>query len=182
MTSPTVAAGQRHRERDALAVGDDVVLAARACAVDRAGSAFGPRRAARTWEESITALDQSSWFFERSLFSSSWWSWSQTPASFHAASRRQQVMPSSISGTVSSSLSLRIARQDILRVTVSSSLSPPSADRVALRGQAPRDRRQYFPMPMSPKPNKNSVQGVSIPGVGGRCRHPFMCSARDGHL
>jgi hypothetical protein len=61
-----VAAGQRHRERDALAVGDEVVLAARACAVDRAGSAFGPRRAARTWEESITARDQSSWFFERS--------------------------------------------------------------------------------------------------------------------
>ena len=55
-----VSAGQRHRERDALAVGDDVVFAARACAVDRAGPAFGPLRAARTWEESITARDQSS--------------------------------------------------------------------------------------------------------------------------
>ncbi|KQW06929.1 hypothetical protein ASD08_04885 [Streptomyces sp. Root369] len=88
-----IAAGQRHRERDALAVGDDVVLAARACTVDRAGSAFGPLRAARTWEESITARDQSSWFFDRSSFSSSWCSWSQTPASFQAARRRQQVMP-----------------------------------------------------------------------------------------
>ena len=88
-----IAAGQRHRERDALAVGDDVVLAARTCAVDRAGSAFGPLRAARTWEESITARDQSSWFFDRSSFSSSWCSWSQTPASFQAARRRQQVMP-----------------------------------------------------------------------------------------
>lgn len=37
-----VAAGQRRRERDPLAVGDDVVLAARACAVDRAGAALGP--------------------------------------------------------------------------------------------------------------------------------------------
>ncbi len=43
-----VAAGQRHRERDALAVGEDVMLAARTCAVDRAGTAFGPLRAART--------------------------------------------------------------------------------------------------------------------------------------
>jgi hypothetical protein len=67
-----VSAGQRHRERDPLAVGDDVVFAAWSCAVDRAGSAFGPLRAARTWEESITARDQSSWFFDRSLFSSSW--------------------------------------------------------------------------------------------------------------
>jgi L-fuconate dehydratase len=43
-----VAAGQRHCERDALAVGEDVVLAARPCAVDRAGPAFGPLRAALT--------------------------------------------------------------------------------------------------------------------------------------
>ena len=55
-----VPAGQRHREGDALSVGDDVVLAARTCAVDRDGTAFGPLRAARTWEESITARDQSS--------------------------------------------------------------------------------------------------------------------------
>lgn len=65
-----VSAGQRHRERDALAVDDEVVLAARTCAVDRAGSALGPRRAARTCEESITALDQSSWSFDRSFSSS----------------------------------------------------------------------------------------------------------------
>jgi hypothetical protein len=63
-----VSAGQRHRERDALAVGEDVVFAARPCAVDRAGTAFGPLRAARTWEESITARDQSSCFADRSFF------------------------------------------------------------------------------------------------------------------
>ncbi len=42
-----VAAGQRYRERDALAVDDEVVLAARPCSVDRAGPACGPLRAAR---------------------------------------------------------------------------------------------------------------------------------------
>ena len=88
-----VPAGQGHRERDALSVGEDMVLAARPCAVDRAGTAFGPRRAARTWEESITALDQSSWFFDRSFFSSTACNLSQTPASFQAARRRQHVMP-----------------------------------------------------------------------------------------
>ncbi|MFB4426991.1 hypothetical protein C5F59_038680 [Streptomyces sp. QL37] len=49
-----------HRERDALAVDEDLMPAARPCAVDRAGTAFGPRRAARTWEESITAREQPS--------------------------------------------------------------------------------------------------------------------------
>lgn len=88
-----VAAGQRYRERDALAVDDEVVLAARPCSVDRAGTAFGPRRAARTWEESITALDQSSFFADRSFFSSTRCSCSHTPASFHSARRRQQVIP-----------------------------------------------------------------------------------------
>lgn len=88
-----VSAGQRHRERDALAVGEDVVLAARPCSVDRAGTAFGLRRAALTWEESITALDQSSFFADRSFFSSTRCSFSQTPASFQAARRLQQVIP-----------------------------------------------------------------------------------------
>lgn len=88
-----VPAGQGHCEWDALGVGDDVVLAARSCAVDRAGSAFEPRRAARTWEESITARDQSSFFAARSFSRSSRSSSSHTPASFQAAGRRQQVMP-----------------------------------------------------------------------------------------
>ena len=88
-----VAAGQRHRERDALTFGEDVMLAARPCAVDRAGTAFGPRRAALTWQESITALDQSSCFADRSFFSSTRCSSSHIPASFYAARRRQQVMP-----------------------------------------------------------------------------------------
>lgn len=93
MTSPAVAAGRRHRERDALSVDDGTVLAARPCAVDRAGTAFGPRRAARTCEESITARSQSSQFFDRSFSGSNTCNWSQTPASFQAARRPQQVVP-----------------------------------------------------------------------------------------
>ncbi|GAA2683293.1 hypothetical protein GCM10009864_65270 [Streptomyces lunalinharesii] len=88
-----VAAGQRHRKGDALGVGDDVVLAARPCAVDRAGTAFGPLRAARTWEESIIARDQSRFPADRRFFGSSTCSRSHAPVSFHAASRRQQVVP-----------------------------------------------------------------------------------------
>lgn len=88
-----VSAGQRHGERDALPVDEDVVLAARPCSVDRAGTAFGPLRAARTWLESITARDQSNCLADRSFFSRTAWSRSHTPASFHAARRRQHVMP-----------------------------------------------------------------------------------------
>lgn len=88
-----VSAGQQHRERDALPVDEDVVLAARPGAVDRAGPAFGPRRAARTWLESITARDQSSCLAARNFVSSTAWSRSHTPASFHAARRRQHVIP-----------------------------------------------------------------------------------------
>ncbi|GHD91960.1 hypothetical protein GCM10010508_42800 [Streptomyces naganishii JCM 4654] len=83
-----VAAGQRHREEDALPVGEDVVLAARPCAVDRAGPASGPRRAARTWEESITARDQSSFFTERSFFSSTrMWRSSATATKYRSERR-----------------------------------------------------------------------------------------------
>lgn len=51
------------------------------------------RRAARTWLESITARDQSNCFAARSLDSRTACRRSHTPASFHAARRRQQVIP-----------------------------------------------------------------------------------------
>ena len=54
-----VAAGQRHRQRDAVRLGDQVVLGARPGTVDRARARFGPPFSARTWELSITARDQS---------------------------------------------------------------------------------------------------------------------------
>ncbi len=79
MTSLRFPPGQRHREREALGVGDDVAPAARPCAADRAGAPCKPRRAAWTWEELITARNQSGFF--RSTRCNA----SHTPASFHAA-------------------------------------------------------------------------------------------------
>jgi hypothetical protein len=55
-----VAAGQGRGEGDAARVGDDVVFRARAAAVDRARTDFGPPLSARMWEPSITARDMSS--------------------------------------------------------------------------------------------------------------------------
>jgi hypothetical protein len=89
----TVAAGQRHGQGDAGALGQDVVLRARAGAVDRARAAFGPRLAARTCEESITARDQSSFPAACSSASSISCSRCHTPARFHSSRRRQQVIP-----------------------------------------------------------------------------------------
>src|SRR5947199_7643626 len=62
-------------------------------ALDRARAAFGPRRAARTCELSITARDQSSFPAAFSSAKSSSCSRCHTPASFHSARRRQQVIP-----------------------------------------------------------------------------------------
>ncbi len=59
----------------------------------RARAAFGPRRAARTCEESITARDQSSLPAAWSSASSSSCSRCHTPARFHSSRRRQQVIP-----------------------------------------------------------------------------------------
>lgn len=80
--------GADHRADPALPQ-EPALLAARPCVVDRAGAACRLLRTARAWEESIIARDQSSWFFDGSLFSS-WCSFSQTPASFQAARRRQR--------------------------------------------------------------------------------------------
>jgi hypothetical protein len=52
-----VAAGQRDRERDPAGVADEVVLAAWACAVDRACARLRPPLRARRWAASITARD-----------------------------------------------------------------------------------------------------------------------------
>jgi hypothetical protein len=88
-----VAAGQGCTQRDAGALGQDVVLRARPGAVDRARTAFGPRRAARTWEESITALDQPRLPAPCSSARRSSCSCCHTPAWFHSSRRRQQVIP-----------------------------------------------------------------------------------------
>src|SRR5690606_16538330 len=62
-----VAAGEADGQRDARALGDHVVFRAGPGAVDRARTGFGPPLSARTWELSITALDQSSFWAACSL-------------------------------------------------------------------------------------------------------------------
>jgi hypothetical protein len=60
----------------------------------RPGSdAFGPRLAARTCEESMTARDQSNFPAPCNSASNNSCSCCQTPARFHSSRRRQQVMP-----------------------------------------------------------------------------------------
>lgn len=88
-----VAAGQADGEGDSARAGDDVVFRARAAAVDRARTGFGPPLSARTWEPSITARDMSSWSAARSLPSRTSYSRYHTPASFQPRNRRQQVIP-----------------------------------------------------------------------------------------
>ena len=88
-----VAAGQRHRQRDPVRLGDHMVLGARPGTVDRARPRFGPPLTARTWELSITAVDQSSAPAVCSSASSSSCSCCHTPASCQSRSRRQHVIP-----------------------------------------------------------------------------------------
>ena len=88
-----VSAGQADREGNPAGVADEVVLAAGACAVDRACARLVPPFNARTCEASITARDQSSRSTARNRARRSWWSFSQTPAWFQSRSRRQQVIP-----------------------------------------------------------------------------------------
>jgi hypothetical protein len=88
-----VSAGQADREGNPAGVADEVVLAAGACAVDRACARLVPPFNARTGEASITARDQSSRSTARNRARRSWWSLSQTPAWFQSRSRRQQVIP-----------------------------------------------------------------------------------------
>ena len=88
-----VPAGQGDRQRDAVRLGDQVVLRARLGAVDRARSCFGPPFIALMCELSITALDQSSAPAAFSSASSASCSCCQTLASCQSRSRRQHVIP-----------------------------------------------------------------------------------------
>lgn len=75
-----VAAGQRDGQRGAMAVGQNVVLGAPPCAVDRARTCFGPPLSALTCELSITARDQSSFPAACNSASSTSCNRSHTPA------------------------------------------------------------------------------------------------------
>jgi hypothetical protein len=85
--------GQDDRERDALCVDDDVVLAAELAPVRRVRAGFFPASMARTEELSTMARAISSWPRDRSSANSVSWMRCQTPASCHATRRRQQAVP-----------------------------------------------------------------------------------------
>ena len=88
-----VAAGQRHRKRDAGAVDQDVVFAAGAGAVYRTGTGVDPPLSARMCDPSIDARDQSIARSPCNSDSSSRCNWSHTPASVQSRNRRQHVIP-----------------------------------------------------------------------------------------
>jgi hypothetical protein len=88
-----VGSGQLHTQRNALGIGEKMMLAARFAAIRRVWPRLKPPKTARTELESTTARDQSIWSTTCRRRSNSWWSFSQTPAFCQSRSRRQQVMP-----------------------------------------------------------------------------------------
>jgi hypothetical protein len=84
---------QDDRERDALRVDDEVVLAAELAPVRGIGPGFFPASMARTDELSTSARVKSSSPRRRSSASMVSWIRCQTPASCHATSRRQEAVP-----------------------------------------------------------------------------------------
>jgi len=88
-----VGPGNYARERDALRVGENVVLAPRLTAIGWVRSSFFPRCMARTDELSTTASARSSWSRRRSSAKSTSCKRCHTPDSCQSLSRRQQVTP-----------------------------------------------------------------------------------------
>jgi hypothetical protein len=88
-----VCAGQDDRERDALRVDDEVVLAAELASVRGIRAGFFPASMARMDELSTMARVKSISPRRRSSASSISWIRCQTPACCHATSRRQQAVP-----------------------------------------------------------------------------------------
>ena len=84
---------QLDTQRQPLGIGAKMMFAARFAAVGRVRSGLKPPKTARTLLESTTARDQSIRPAASNRRSSSWWSFSQTPAFCQSRSRRQQVMP-----------------------------------------------------------------------------------------
>jgi len=88
-----VRASECRGERNAIRIGDDVVLRAAFPAIRGVGAGLLPPKTARTEALSTTARDQSILSASRNRLSNTWCTSCQTPASCHSCSRRQQVMP-----------------------------------------------------------------------------------------
>src|SRR5512132_1420893 len=98
-----VGGGDRGGQREPSCVADQVELAPRPATIDWICAHVVPPRLARTLMVSTLARDQSSRPCSPRRSSTSRWSWSNTPASAHSVSRRQQVagepQPSSRAGS-----------------------------------------------------------------------------------
>ena len=81
------------RQRNAVAIGDQVVLAPQLPSIRWRRARFFPAWCARTEDESTSARDQSSWLAAWSRSSSTRWSRCQTPTRCQSRKRRQQVIP-----------------------------------------------------------------------------------------
>jgi hypothetical protein len=88
-----IGAAQNCRDRDAGGVGGDMVFGTGSRTISGVRTGFWPAPSARIDDESTTTRQKSIWSAARSLASSNWCSWSQTPACCHAFKRRQQVTP-----------------------------------------------------------------------------------------
>ncbi|GAX56151.1 hypothetical protein SO3561_07718 [Streptomyces olivochromogenes] len=89
----TISAGQRDGQWCSVPVGDQVVLAARTCAVDRRRSGVSPPLRARTREPSTAASSMSSRRAARNSARRTSCRRGQTPASVQSLNRRQAVTP-----------------------------------------------------------------------------------------
>ena len=88
-----VGAGQDDIQWRAVAVDEEVVLAARLAPISRVGTSFFPPCTARTDEESAITREKSRRSAWRNLASRMRCSLSQTPACCQSLARRQQLMP-----------------------------------------------------------------------------------------
>lgn len=88
-----VGAGQRGGERNAVGVGDQMMLAASFAAIRGVSARFFPPCSARTEEESTIARDQSIKSASRRCASNAACSFFHTPRFCQARKRRQAVMP-----------------------------------------------------------------------------------------
>jgi len=88
-----VGCGQLDAQRNALGIGEKMMLTARFAAIRRVTPRLKPPKTARTLLESATARDQSIRSAACRRPSNSLWSFSQTPAFCQSRSRRQHVMP-----------------------------------------------------------------------------------------
>lgn len=125
----SVCASQVDNQRNALCIGQDVMLTPQFPSIRGIGARFFPPPMARMEPESAMARDQSNLSSERSSLRSISCSVCQTPAACHSASRRQQVMPEPqpIScGSISQGIPVR-----------STNSSPVSAARSSKRGRPP---------------------------------------------